>query len=95
MPRSAEAVFAILGAIKAGGAYVPIDPDYPVQRQIYMIEDAGLRVLLTDTLSSTAALPARLMVQLLAMDDACLPQQPTTNPGFIVASAVFWFLVAG
>jgi non-ribosomal peptide synthetase component F len=85
MPRSAEAVFAVLGAIKAGGAYVPIDPDYPVQRQIYMIEDAGLRVLLTDTLSTTAALPARLMIQLLAMDDACLPQQPTTNLNVPVA----------
>ncbi len=49
MPRSPEAVFAVFGVIKAGGAYVPIEPDYPVERQAYMIQDAGLRILLTDT----------------------------------------------
>ena len=37
-------VFAIL---KAGGAYVPFDPAYPKERQGFMLEDSGVRVLLT------------------------------------------------
>jgi len=47
MERSVEMVVGMLGILKAGGAYVPLDPEYPAQRLSYMIEDAGVRVLLT------------------------------------------------
>ncbi|WP_404854334.1 AMP-binding protein, partial [Escherichia coli] len=33
--------------LKAGGAYVPLDPRYPSDRLGYMIEDSGIRLLLT------------------------------------------------
>lgn len=45
--RSIEMMVGILGIIKAGGAYVPLDPMYPKERLAYMVEDAGLSVLLT------------------------------------------------
>lgn len=44
--RSVEMVVALLAVLKAGGAYVPIDPEYPQERQIYMIEDSGIELLL-------------------------------------------------
>jgi amino acid adenylation domain-containing protein len=47
LPRSAEAIVAILGALKAGAAYVPLDPDYPADRLRFMLEDCGARVLVT------------------------------------------------
>ncbi|HEX8190221.1 MAG TPA: amino acid adenylation domain-containing protein, partial [Pyrinomonadaceae bacterium] len=47
MERSAELVVAMLGVLKAGGAYVPLDPSYPRERLAFMLEDAGVRVLLT------------------------------------------------
>ncbi len=47
MERSPEMVIALLAVLKAGGAYVPIDPDYPVQRIAYMLQDARAPVLLT------------------------------------------------
>ena len=49
LDRSHWFVVAILGILKSGGAYVPIDPDYPAQRKEYMINDAGIELLLSDT----------------------------------------------
>ena len=48
MDRSAEMVVALLGVLKAGGAYVPLDPKYPRERVSWMLEDAGIAVLLTE-----------------------------------------------
>ncbi len=44
LERSLDLVVGILGILKAGGAYVPLDPRYPQERLAYMIEDAGIRV---------------------------------------------------
>ncbi|MGH2482646.1 MAG: AMP-binding protein, partial [Ktedonobacteraceae bacterium] len=49
MERSLELVVALLAILKAGGAYVPIDPASPPQRLRYMVEDAGVAVLLTQS----------------------------------------------
>src|SRR5207253_2773574 len=45
--RSLEMLVGILGVLKAGGAYVPLDPKYPSDRIAFMIEDAELRLVLT------------------------------------------------
>lgn len=47
MERTAEIVVALLAVFKAGGAYVPLDPNYPQDRIGFMLEDTGLKVLLT------------------------------------------------
>jgi len=49
LERSPDMVTALLGILKAGGAYVPLDPDYPQERLSFMLEDAGVPVLLTHT----------------------------------------------
>jgi amino acid adenylation domain-containing protein len=46
--RSAEMVIAVLATLKARGAYVPLDPSYPADRLAYMLNDSGIRVLLTE-----------------------------------------------
>ncbi|HZE68260.1 MAG TPA: amino acid adenylation domain-containing protein [Pyrinomonadaceae bacterium] len=45
--RSLEMVIGLLGILKAGGAYVPLDPTLPNERLAFMMEDAGVPVLLT------------------------------------------------
>src|SRR5262249_41411081 len=40
---------ALLGILKAGGAYVPLDPSFPPDRLSYMIENSGMRVLITQS----------------------------------------------
>ena len=39
---------ALLGVLKAGGAYVPLDAGYPEERLRYMVEDAGVKVVVTE-----------------------------------------------
>ena len=47
LDRGVEMIVALLAILKAGGAYVPLDPQYPVDRLAHMIEDSGLKWLLT------------------------------------------------
>jgi amino acid adenylation domain-containing protein len=47
--RSVTMVVGLLGILKAGGAYVPLDPAYPVARLAFMLEDAELPILLTQS----------------------------------------------
>lgn len=44
MDRSVEMVVGMLAALRAGGAYVPLDPGYPNERLAFMIDDAGIGV---------------------------------------------------
>ncbi|MCI0355101.1 MAG: non-ribosomal peptide synthetase, partial [Acidobacteria bacterium] len=45
--RSVEMVVGVLGILKAGGAYLPLDPEDPLERLQFQLEDAGVPVLLT------------------------------------------------
>jgi len=47
MERSLNLVVGLMGIHKAGGAYLPLDPTYPADRIAFMVEDAGIPVLLT------------------------------------------------
>lgn len=55
--RSLEMVVGILGILKAGAAYVPMDTSYPQERLAFMLADAKLAVLLTQS-SLVANLPS-------------------------------------
>ena len=61
--RSVEMVVGLLGILKAGGAYLPIDSSYPKDRISFMLEDAQVRVLLTQEtlLTSIAGSEARAL----------------------------------
>ena len=47
LARGMDAIIGLLAIVKAGGAYLPLDPDYPPSRIGFMLEDAGVAVLLT------------------------------------------------
>jgi amino acid adenylation domain-containing protein len=44
--RSYEMLMGIFGVLLAGGAYMPIDPAFPNQRALYMLNDSNTRLLL-------------------------------------------------
>ena len=81
--RSIEMIVALLGVLKAGGCYLPMDPDYPRDRRLLMVEDAEPKVILTQ---------AHRQGQLehnceLCLDDASLwSNLSTENPAVAVTS---------
>lgn len=47
LERSPEMIICLLGILKAGGAYVPLDIAAPIERTMFMLEDANIAVLIT------------------------------------------------
>lgn len=45
--RSLDMIVGILGVLKAGGAYLPLDPNYPEARLQHMLDDAEIKILVT------------------------------------------------
>jgi len=48
MSPSVEMLVGIMGILKAGGAYLPLDPQYPSERLAFILEDAHVRLVLTE-----------------------------------------------
>src|SRR5438132_10478118 len=47
LERSPESVMCALAILKAGGGFLPLDPAYPTDRLLFMLNDAQPRVLIT------------------------------------------------
>jgi amino acid adenylation domain-containing protein len=47
--RSPEMVVGLLAVLKCGAAYLPLDPSYPAERLAFMLQDARVAVLLTQS----------------------------------------------
>jgi myxalamid-type nonribosomal peptide synthetase MxaA len=75
--RSLDMAVGILGILKAGCGYVPIDPAYPRERVRFMVEDAGITILLTQP-HVRASLPEQ--AQLALLSDPAIARQPRTAP---------------
>ncbi|MEU5023561.1 non-ribosomal peptide synthetase [Streptomyces milbemycinicus] len=81
LPRSAQAVIALLAVLKAGGAYLPLDPEYPVERLGAMLRDARPELVLT---TGQADPTAESAIPRLCLDgspvQAELESRPATDP---------------
>ena len=77
MPPSIESVISILAVLKSGAAYLPLEPDTPVDRLRYIIEDAKVKIVLID--------PAHLnhwnneLLEVVAVDHQSLPSVAECN----------------
>ena len=79
--RSLEMVVGLLGILKAGGAYVPLDPAYPPERLAFMLEDAQVRVLLTQARLVESLPKHQGSIVCLDTDWEIIERQSEENPG--------------
>ncbi|RCX18353.1 amino acid adenylation domain-containing protein [Anaerobacterium chartisolvens] len=79
--RSIESIVGILGILKAGGCYLPIDPAYPNERLEFMLEDAGVSILVTGQ-QLLEKLPSAYKGEVVCLDrdSALVAAKPSTNP---------------
>jgi microcystin synthetase protein McyA len=78
--RTLELPAGLLGILKAGGAYVPLDPVLPQERLELILDDAGIRVLLTTERLAGRFQSADLAVLRLDCDFGSLPATPADLP---------------
>jgi amino acid adenylation domain-containing protein len=81
LDRSLEFDVAVLGILKAGGAYVPLDNTYPRQRLQFMMEDAGMRLVLTEQDQSEVVTDATIEVVYLDNATELFASESRENPG--------------
>ncbi|MEX0415557.1 amino acid adenylation domain-containing protein [Bacillus sp. C30] len=48
MHRSIDAIVSMIGVLKAGGTYVPIDPEFPIDRIHFILQDSGSTHIITN-----------------------------------------------
>ncbi len=84
MGRSETLVVSLLAILKAGGAYVPLDTAHPKERLSLVIEDSGMKVLLT-TAEARQKLPLELSgITVVDAEDSGLSAH---NSGAVVTNA--------
>jgi amino acid adenylation domain-containing protein/non-ribosomal peptide synthase protein (TIGR01720 family) len=80
LPRTVDAVVALLGVLKAGGAYLPVDPAYATARLRHVLPGARPELLLAD--EETRALVPATDIPVVLLGDLVLP---AATPGTAAA----------
>ncbi|MCO5948031.1 non-ribosomal peptide synthetase [Mucilaginibacter flavidus] len=83
--RGFDMITGMLGILKAGAAYVPIDPEYPVDRQEYIVRQSGLRLVVADK-----AYPLKNVIgpeKLLLIGESEQNTFINTNPNLVIDSS--------
>ncbi|MHB1328159.1 MAG: amino acid adenylation domain-containing protein [Gemmatimonadales bacterium] len=88
LDRSDEVVPAILGILRIGAAWLPLDPAYPRDRSLWILEDAGAAALLTTRRLSNqldaADLPAVIIDDPAVAPPAPLAEVSADMPAYLI-----------
>lgn len=80
LERSIEMIVGLLGILKAGGTYVPVDPNYPLERLAFLLEDSQAPLLLTQQKILTKLPTYQGQVVCLDTDWKNIAQHSKDNP---------------
>ncbi len=94
LERSPEMVIGMLGILKAGGVYVPLDPDYPEERLGFIIRDAKISVLVTQShlQGSFLSHEGLIRVNLDTQADAMATEQSMNLPQDVAATNLAYIM---
>ncbi|WP_439851542.1 amino acid adenylation domain-containing protein [Pseudomonas syringae] len=90
--RSLDMPMVLLAVLKAGGAYVPLDLSAPSERLRYVLQDSGLKLLLTHSEQLTR-LPEMADIQCLCIDQMNSEAASTQNPEVAIDSASLAYVI--
>ncbi|OOE65510.1 non-ribosomal peptide synthetase [Salinivibrio sp. IB868] len=87
LSRSLSCITTVLGVMFSGAVYVPLDPEQPIERQHLIVDQAAIRMLITEAQyqHSLSALP--VTVQLagrLHSEPVALPVVEAADPAYIM-----------
>ncbi|MEA2148157.1 MAG: hypothetical protein QOG59_3744 [Solirubrobacteraceae bacterium] len=85
LPRTPDALVAVLAIMKAGSAYLPLNRDHPPARLAHQLSEAGARAVVTELelLDRVPSLDA-LTVVCLDRDQSRIAARPAASPDVVV-----------
>jgi amino acid adenylation domain-containing protein len=92
LPRSPELVVALLAVLRAGAGFLPLDPEHPADRLAAVLDDARVRVTVTDSVHR--ALISECEQQIVdPADEPCSQIRTATPPGTAATPASLAYAV--
>jgi len=81
MSRSIEAIVSLLAILKTSRIYVPIDPDYPLERQLYILNDTDAKLVIVDNLTEASITSHSILWINPFKENAQIASMPKNNLG--------------
>jgi amino acid adenylation domain-containing protein/non-ribosomal peptide synthase protein (TIGR01720 family) len=87
--RNIEAIVAIIAILKSGKAYIPIDPNYPKERNAFVLSDASIQVVLFDDRKNMDKVPGEYHGITIRFDEHFSSKPPNVeidinDPAYII-----------
>lgn len=95
LQRSAVAIEAAYAVMKAGAAFLPLDPSLPDARLRFMLEDAGVRVVVTSAALASRAVGWPETIVVAGIGDETLEGRPREWPPSPQSSLAYLIYTSG
>ncbi|HPT20308.1 MAG TPA: amino acid adenylation domain-containing protein [Bacteroidales bacterium] len=95
LERTAEMLVTVLGVLKSGCCYLPMDPSFPDDRLIYMFEDSGADILITQNSlkSKFVGISAEKRMILLDAERGKIDRCDSNNPDVVISNQSLAYLI--
>lgn len=93
LDRSLDLLIGFLAILKSGGIYVPVDPEYPDSRVRLMIEDAEVKLLVTQKRNQAIGADFGLDIILIDDDAPQIMAQSAVRPPCSVGSDAIAYII--
>ncbi len=93
LDRSLDLIVGLLAILKSAAAYVPMDPSYPAERLAWMMEDAGISLLLTQAGFQQGLSRPGMKTVCLDTEWKAIEQANNDDPGVFVSPSSLAYVI--